>query len=142
MKVSIKRPVNWNYIQDLRKNDWKLMKGDFGELIVKELLEKKGITLERMEKWGAGLPDFKVKGHSAMIEVKSHKNTNKGDIPSKPPVWQRNHFIPLIKMGWKIFVAHPQLFLNGDKSEVICNEINWYAFTDIGKVLNLENSPF
>ena len=80
------RPMDWNHIESRRNGDWRLMKGDFGELIVRELLEGMGFRLERLQMRGIGLPDFKVSGLPVLIEVKAHKNKNKLKKPSKPPM--------------------------------------------------------
>jgi hypothetical protein len=76
----IKKPINWKYVQDIRYDDWKLMKGDFGEYFVKEYLESKGFELERLERRARKLPDFKIKGRPILIEVKSHKSKTKSRL--------------------------------------------------------------
>ena len=68
MMMRIVKPINWNYIEDIRHGDWRLMKGDFGECIVREFLEGKGFGLERLERRARGLPDFKITGLPVMEE--------------------------------------------------------------------------
>jgi len=140
MEATIVKPINWHYIQDIRANDWRRMKGDFGEHIVRELLESQGVHLERLQRRAEGLPDFKISGLPVMIEVKAHMNRNKKAIPSKPPVWQRRGFVSLRRLGWRIFIASPQIAMAGDGGSIICSGIEWYDFQEDGKLDRLEDT--
>ncbi len=127
-----RKPANWRYIKDIRGGDWRLMKGDFGECIVREFLEERGILLERLQRRAPGLPDFKIRGLPVLIEVKAHRDRGTGNSVSKPHVWQRHTFIPLRRLGYAIYVARPDIDITIDGSTVICSRIDWYAFSGSG----------
>ncbi len=145
MMMRIVKPINWNYIEDIRHGDWKLMKGDFGECIVREFLEGRGFELERLGRRARGLPDFKISGLPVMVEVKAHKDRRKNrdppTPPSKPPVWQRKSFIPLRRLGWRILIAHPQIRKGDGERCIVCTGIEWYAFDGEGKLDRLPGFP-
>jgi hypothetical protein len=133
--MRVKKPINWRNVLDRRGGDWKRMKGDFGEYIVREYLESKGLALERMQKRAEGLPDFKVKGKPVMVEVKSH-------MVRVPQVWQKKRFMSLKRMGWRILIARPRIFRKWEGESIVCAGIDWYEFVEDGKLRTLEDFPF
>jgi hypothetical protein len=120
------KPIDWKGITD-RHSDQRAIRGEFGEQIVKEYLEKRGCVLSKQEKRAPGLPDFRIEGTNMFVEVKSHST-------KKPPVWQKPFFTMMAKMGWEIFVAHPMLDYKSIPNHVLCRNINWYRFLDNGKL--------
>lgn len=108
------------------------MKGEFGEQIVKECLEERGMKLEKQERRAPGLPDFRIKDTPMFVEVKTHDKKT-------PPVWQKPLFSMMAKMGWQIFVAQPRVSISEDS--VTCNHIDWYRFMDNGKLDAIDGMP-
>ena len=130
--MRVRKPVNWRNILDRRGGDWKRMKGDFGEYLVREYLEGKGLVLERMQKRAEGLPDFKVSGEPVMIEVKSHR-------VRVPQVWQKKGFMSLRRLGWRILIARPRIFR--ERESILCTGIDWYEFSEDGRLRMLDGFP-
>lgn len=129
--MEIKKNINWKGIRD-RYPEYNNMKGEFGEQIVKECLEERGMKLEKQERRAPGLPDFRIKDTPMFVEVKTHDKKT-------PPVWQKPLFSMMAKMGWQIFVAQPRVSISEDS--VTCNHIDWYRFMDNGKLDAIDGMP-
>jgi hypothetical protein len=126
--------VNWRYLKDRYGDDWRRMKGEFGELIVREFLQQKGFELERMERRARKLPDFKIVGKPVMVEVKSHKSRT-------PGIWQKSRFQSMVKTGWQIMIARPRVYLSWDEAHIICSGIDWFIFNGEGRLERHEDFP-
>jgi hypothetical protein len=131
--IEITRPLNWHGISS-RHADERAVIGEFGECFVRELVEGRGHRLHKQERRACNLPDFRVDASETFIEVKAHKTR-------LPHVWQKAYFSSMVKMGWKIYIAHPSLRIDREKRMVVCKSITWYKFLPEGKVSRIDGCP-